>query len=164
MSILKSTHTGYKYYFGKEIVKRCCEFQLNGKVVDPFIEVDENGYITIKPCENQSTMKVYSQIVNREPGMPMEWFTTTYVRMLMFIGPSEDCWLVIKQPPEKLKMKELFVNVRIECEIPNIEELFKNVRINGAVVVSDDLQDIYPKTFLYTNRICSYFGKEEMGF
>ena len=164
MSILKSTRTGYKYYYGKEALQRCCKFYLNGEEVDFTAVVNNDGSVDVSPTEEQKQIS-YSKTMQRGPGMPEEWFEDMPIKMFYFIGPSKKYELVIKQPFNKeFHFGKISVNVRIECELPNITEIFNKTHIDGIVTIADNLQKIYTQEFLCTHRICSYFGKELMGF
>ena len=165
MSILKSTRRGYKYYYGKEALQRCCKFYLDGQEVDFTAEINDDETVNVSPAEEQVQMAMYSKTMQRGPGMPSEWFEDMPIKMFHFIGPSKNYELVIKQPFDKeLHFGKLTVNVRIECELPNITEIFNKTQIYGFVTVADNLQEIYNQEFLCTNRICSYYGKSYMGF
>ena len=164
MSILKSTRAGYKFHYAKEMLLKCCDFYIGDTLltenqVDAI--VNEDGTITVKPYDFGNSMHymVFTRMLGRGDG-PEEWFKNGPWSMLTYIGPSEKYRMVIKQPFDKeFIFKEINANVEIESPIKNIEKYFKNCRINGNVNSS-----YYTQMFLFNKRICSYFGKEYMGF
>ena len=168
MSILKSTHSGYKYYYGKDLLNKCCEFYKDGEKAEFEAIVNEDGSIDVKPDDGKLELTLYSKTLQRElgkNGTPPEWFTDMPFKMFRFIAPSKNYLLVIKKPFDKVfRFNEITTNIKIECEIPDITDYFHKTRINGDVTVDDKLKEIYPNNFLYNKRICPYFGKEYMGF
>lgn len=168
MSILKSTKSGYKYYKWKELLQNCCEFRLNGEPTNCYATVNEDGSINIDASEEPTGMKLYTKFGQRGQDMPDEWFKDMPTKIFSYIAhPIEKAnyELIIKKPfDDTLRFRRISVNVRIECELPHIEKNFYQTHIEGFVDVDSSLRSIYPNSYLYEHRICSYFGKELMGF
>lgn len=168
MSILSSTKSGYKYYKWKELLQNCCEFRLNGKPTNCYITVNEDTSINVDAAEEPIGMKLYTKIAQRGQGMPDEWFKDQLFKVFAYIAcPIEktNYELIIKKPfDDTLRFNCINVNVHIECELPNIEKNFYQTHINGFVNIDSSLRNIYTDKYLYEHRICSYFGKEFMGF
>lgn len=168
MSILKSTHSGYKYYRWKDILQNCCEFKINGEPTNCYATVNDDGSVNIDASEEPTKMKMYTKLAQRGQQMPDEWFIDQPFKMLSYIAHPYETYnaeLIIKKPfDQNLRFSRLSVNVRIECELPYIEQNFYHTRIDGIVEVDKSLLEIYPSKYLYAHRICTYYGKELMGF
>ena len=169
MSILKSTKSGYKYYYAKELIKKCCTFTLNDEEVDFVAEIDDNNAVTLKPNFEYS-MRLYTKLFTKNISIKYptdNWFDTMPVANMSYIGISENCVLTIKDPlisSKEFRFNEIFANIKIDCEIPNITDIFNKTKIYGYVEIGDNLHSIYDNKFLIENCICSYFGKLLMGF
>lgn len=171
MSILKSTKTGYKYYYVKDIIKNCCTFSLNGNEVDYVAEIDNDNVVTLKPSENTAyRMKLYTKFLQKDDTIKyptVRWFDTMPMVNMPYIGISDNYILTIKEPlisSKIFRFNEIFANIKIECEIPNITDIFNKTKIYGNVEIKDELQNIYNDKFLIENCICPYYGEKFMGF
>lgn len=91
---------------------------------------------------------------------PEEWFKDAPIKQFSYLGPSVNFEMIIRSPIDKdFSFKEIVGNIKIECELPNLLELFHHTKIYGTVSSS-----IYTQSYLNKNRICPYYGKDLMGF
>ena len=164
MSILKSTKTGWKYYYPQEIVKDAMIMLHGDERVVPNIVDHGDGTISILPPveKGELKMEMYNINVNRSD-CPSHWKITMPFAMLFFIGLSKetDYTLIIRNDftsGKAFKIKEIVANIKIECNLEDYEA-FQGCKVQGHVFTGSVNQfDIWKKG------LHPYFGKSIVGF
>lgn len=164
MSILKSTRTGWKYYYPKEVVKDAMIMLHGDERVEPNIVDHGDGTISIYPPvdRGEMKMKLYSITVNRSD-CPSHWKIDMPWAMLYYIGLSEemDYTLIIRNNftnSKVLKFKEIVANIKLECDLDDFEP-FKGCKVQGSVLTGSVNQfDIWKKG------LHPYFSENVVGF
>lgn len=162
MSILSSTKTGYKYYYGTEVLNGYCKVLINNKESEMFTEIDEHKNISVLIPDNSKELLLTSQIISINEST--EWLFNKEdppIKMFRFLKPNMDCIFVIEKDFTKDKhiyFSEIQMPIKINCEISDFS-CFRNCKIMGYIQ-----SEIYSCDDLIGKHITPYFGKDILGF
>lgn len=162
MSILKSTKSGYKYYYGKEVLNKYCKVLVNNKESEMITEIDEHKNIRILIPVSFIELLLMTQTVSRNEFS--KWLFNEEdppVKMFSFLKPNMDCTFVIEKDFTKdkhISFSEIQMPIKINCEISDFS-CFRNCKILGTVQ-----SEIYSYNDLIGKHITPYYGKDVLGF
>ena len=161
MSVLTSTRTGYKYYYGKDVLNGYCKMLLHGEEIELITEINSNKQISILIPE-QIQYRLMTQTVQKNDST--KWLFNEEdapFKMFHFIQPNIDYEFVIEKDfteDKCVQFEQIQMPIVINCKMSDLS-CFNNCKINGYIKT-----DIYSYNDLMEHHITPYYGKEVLGF